>query len=113
MTQTPAGDNSTGQTLTSIAFIKRKPGISLEQFYHHWGTIHADLVRPWAKKHGFIRYKQMHSLPELNANGQPNAPGEGKGLSEFDKAFKDTYYVTILSPDEDNFVDKGASHRQE
>jgi hypothetical protein len=43
----------------SVAFIKRKPDITPEQFYHHWETVHARLVKPWAEKHRIVGYTQV------------------------------------------------------
>ena len=48
-----------GETVCSVAYIKRKPGLTPEQFYHHWEHIHGELVKPWFKKRGFISYTQV------------------------------------------------------
>jgi hypothetical protein len=50
------------KTVSSVAFIKRKPGLTPEEFYHHWENIHGPLVKPWVKKHGFISYTQVQII---------------------------------------------------
>lgn len=45
-------------THTMVAFIKRKEGMSLEDFYKYWEDVHGPLVKPWAEKHG-LTYKQV------------------------------------------------------
>jgi hypothetical protein len=52
-----------GETLRIIGFIKRRPGLTPEQFYEHWEKVHAPLVVPWILKHGFTSYMQVgHSF---------------------------------------------------
>jgi hypothetical protein len=68
MTENPA------KVLVSIAFIKRKPGMSREEFYHHWANIHGPLVKPWAKKHGFISYKQVQRSFVLSSHCSSSSP---------------------------------------
>ncbi len=47
------------EAYVSISFLRKNPDISHEEFYHHWEKVHGPLVKPWAKKHGFISYKQV------------------------------------------------------
>lgn len=47
---------------TMVAFIKRKEGMSLEDFYKYWEDVHGPLVKPWAEKHG-LTYKQVSLCP--------------------------------------------------
>lgn len=63
-------DNSTNDNnqnkdavLCSISFLKKRPDISHEQFYHHWQNIHGPLVKPWMEKHGFLSYTQVSCYP--------------------------------------------------
>jgi uncharacterized protein (TIGR02118 family) len=43
-----------------IAFFKRKPGLSVDEFQRHWRTRHAELV---VRQRGLRRYVQNHVLP--------------------------------------------------
>jgi uncharacterized protein (TIGR02118 family) len=51
-----------------IACLKRKPGVSVEQFQRHWRTQHAEIV---ARQAGLRRYVQNHVAPESYAMGEP------------------------------------------
>lgn len=97
---------SPGQTITSISFLKKRPDISHEEFYHHWEHVHGPLVKPWMEKHGIISYTQVrphvhtrtlymtmltakiHSTPALNQNATPVGPEskDGNVLLEYDGA---------------------------
>jgi hypothetical protein len=59
MAETTPTDKS-DQTLMSVAFIKRKPDLTPEQFYHHWENVHGPLVKPWAEKHKIVGYTQVN-----------------------------------------------------
>ena len=46
--------------------LRRKPGMSFEDFSAYWRGPHADLVRSLADRLGIVRYVQNHGiLPEL------------------------------------------------
>jgi hypothetical protein len=114
---------------TSISFLKKRPDITHEQFYHHWEKVHGPLAVPWMKRHGFRSYTQYHSLPSLNAAGifAPIGPENPNGqnadilrkydgaavvevdtLEAFQKAFEDEYYRNVIAEDEKLFLDKSA-----
>ncbi|PNP56222.1 hypothetical protein THARTR1_03747 [Trichoderma harzianum] len=105
-------------TLYMIAFIRRRPDLTEEQFYNHWRNIHAPKIAYWAKKNGIIGYTQIHTPSSLR---QPlTAMPVPLNVMEFDgaviweipslehyiNAFKDPYYASDIAPDEDNFLDK-------
>ncbi|KAL1894242.1 hypothetical protein Sste5346_006028 [Sporothrix stenoceras] len=118
-------DESPKKTVSIVAFMKRKPGLTHEQFYHHWVNVHGPLVKPWAKKHGFLEYRQIHLYPALNANRAvvgPELAGQNtelenwdgcavfelESLEKFEAAFQDPYYKDLISKDEEQFIDKSA-----
>ena len=45
-----------------IFCLKRKPGMTLQDFQHYWRNNHAPLVQQHAKTLGIRRYLQCHSL---------------------------------------------------
>jgi uncharacterized protein (TIGR02118 family) len=55
-----------------VACLKRKPGVSVEQFQRHWRTQHAEIV---ARQAGLRRYVQNHVLPASYASGEPAFDG--------------------------------------
>lgn len=42
-----------------IAYIRRAPHVSMDEFYEHWGKTHSTLIAPWAEKYGVKTYKQV------------------------------------------------------
>jgi hypothetical protein len=48
-----------GDHIEVLMYVRRKPGMSREDFYKHWQGTHARLVAPWAEKHGVVSYKQV------------------------------------------------------
>ncbi|KAI0166110.1 EthD domain-containing protein [Xylariaceae sp. FL1272] len=116
-------DKSTSpdKTLMSVAFIKRKPELTVEEFYDHWANVHGPLVKPWAERFGLIGYTQIHLRPELNRaapigpeSKEKSALGDYDGcaimeITSFDQlveAFNDAYYVNHIAADEARFIDK-------
>jgi uncharacterized protein (TIGR02118 family) len=88
-----------------VAFFKRKPGISVDAFGHHWRTTHAELV---VRQKGLRRYVQNHTLPSGYRSGEPDYDGVAEAW------FDDTQAMRALAPsaeyaavraDEGNFID--------
>ncbi|OAA58632.1 Dimeric alpha-beta barrel [Niveomyces insectorum RCEF 264] len=121
----PSASTAPAKTYSVVAFLKRKPGLTPDEFYHHWVNVHGPLVRPWAVKHGFLEYRQIHLKPAVNAdrpvvgpekagvntelqNWDGCATFELASLDAFTAAFQDPYYQTVIAKDEDKFVDKAA-----
>ncbi|RYP67651.1 hypothetical protein DL769_005722 [Monosporascus sp. CRB-8-3] len=106
-------------TLVYMAFFRRKPGVTVREFYDHWEHVHGPLVRPWMEKYGFVGYTQVHLKPELDV-ATPTAPESSEeSLGSFDgcaimeirdsdqfaAAFQDEYYLDVIAPDEKAFFD--------
>lgn len=49
--------------ICSISYLKKKPDMTLEEFYNHWVNVHGPLVKPWMEKHGFLSYTQVNKSP--------------------------------------------------
>ena len=56
----------------TITFIKRKPGMSVDDFGKYWRTQHAPIV---VKLPGLRRYVQCHTIPSGYRNGEPAYDG--------------------------------------
>ncbi|KAK4065537.1 hypothetical protein Trihar35433_7657 [Trichoderma harzianum] len=105
-------------TLYMIAFIRRRPDLTEEQFYNHWRNIHAPKIAYWAKKNGIIGYTQIHTPSSLRQPLKdmpiPITVMEYDGaviweipsMEHYINAFRDPYYASDIAPDEDNFLDK-------
>lgn len=109
-----------------IGLIKRKPGISREEFLRHWKEDHGPLVASIPELARHVRkYVQVHrvSIPELDAQeryGQTSLPAEYDGAvemwfdstEEMQKAFAvlaDPVICKRLREDEDSFIDNNSS----
>ena len=88
-----------------VAFFKRKPGVSVEQFQLHWRTRHAELV---VRQAGIRRYVQNHTLLSGYRTGEPDYDGVAEAW------FDDVDAMRRLAPspeyaavraDEANFID--------
>ncbi|KAL8365407.1 hypothetical protein RB595_004285 [Gaeumannomyces hyphopodioides] len=105
-----------------LSYIKRKPGMSREEFWDHWHSTHAPIVAPLATKFGINGYSQMRAFGQiLPQNAGEEAPVSST-LTSFDGIaffqYRDPaaltamlahpYYAEVVAVDEANFIDKGA-----
>ena len=104
--------------LTKLTFcLRRKPGLSWDEFSEYWRTVHAPLVRERAELLGIKRYVQVRTLQdrELHARMQARnggAPEPFDGIAElwFDPADSRATSAAAraaaeLLEDERNFID--------
>jgi len=104
--------------LRMTAALRRNPGITREQFRHHWRELHG----PWAMRHpdvfGFRHYVQNHTPADADDNPlarERNAPPAFDGVSEIyrDAPTASAEAVAALRQefheDEKNFLDIDAS----
>lgn len=97
-----------------ICFLKRKPGMSVEDFQAHWRDKHGPLVASTNSGRHAIRYEQNH-----RAAGIPTALGAGDfdgvtiqwyaSVSDFEASLREDDYATIAADlgrflDVDNLV---------
>jgi uncharacterized protein (TIGR02118 family) len=74
-----------GAVIKFIGFIKRKNGMSLEEFSTYWRYKHATLI---AATPGLRRYVQNHVVPESLAHHEPAADGSAEAWFEDMAAFE-------------------------
>ena len=95
-----------------ICMVKRRPGMSVDDFHHHWRTVHSPLNcnTPSIAQY-FVRYERNH---------RNDADYQRPGASDFDgtavewypsaQAFYDMIgepaYRELIAPDEDEFLDR-------
>ena len=58
MSAPPTEDGKT-RLLRVAMYVKRKPGLSEDDFNKHWTEKHAPLVSEWLARHGIVRYVQV------------------------------------------------------
>ncbi|WP_368680348.1 EthD domain-containing protein (plasmid) [Rhodococcus opacus] len=104
--------------------IKRRPGMSFEDFDRHWNGPHADTVTsvPEFTRH-VRRYVQLHLVPEYTGEGDGSklqsqwgkAPFDGIAELWFDTiedmvaAFNEPKFMEHIAPDDAKFVDSAGT----
>jgi hypothetical protein len=43
------------------SFIRRKPGVSKEEFYQYWTQVHGPMCTEFMRRHGVVEYTQVRS----------------------------------------------------
>ena len=88
-----------------VAFFKRKPGMSVEDFGRHWQTRHAELV---VRQAGLRRYVQNHTLASAYRSREPVYDGVAEAWFDETWAMRDLAdspeYAAVRA-DEANFID--------
>ena len=88
-----------------VAFFKRKPGISVEQFQQHWRTTHADLV---VRQRGLGRYVQNHTLASGYRTREPDYDGVAEAWFDSTQSMRElepSAEYRAVREDEANFLD--------
>lgn len=60
--------------------LKRKPGLSLEEFHDYWLNKHGPLVRQHQKALRMVRYVQLHAIDTKLSAGMQAARGAPEGF---------------------------------
>jgi uncharacterized protein (TIGR02118 family) len=88
-----------------ISFLRRKPGMSAEEFSCYWRDVHGPLA---SKLPGLRRYVQCHALPSTYAHGDPPFDGAAQlwfaDLAAMQEALESKAYVEEVRPDGAKFV---------
>ncbi len=93
--------------------LKRKPGMSEEEFHRYWKDVHGPLVNSVPEFMRYVRkYVQSHTIsPTVPGVSTPPAQYDGVAELWFDslddvaKAYSEPRCVNLLTPDWDNFFD--------
>lgn len=97
-----------------LVFLKRKPGMSPEEFHEYWSGTHARIVMGVPEFMRYVRrYVQSHTIEELSLDfpGGGNAGYDGMVEIWFDDAqsmkaaFETPGYLNTIRPDEPKFLD--------
>ncbi|MGE0858036.1 MAG: EthD domain-containing protein [Gammaproteobacteria bacterium] len=101
--------------ITMIVFVRRKQGLSREEFSRYWFERHAPLVKSVPEFMRHVRkYIQYHPAPGSNAAGSlfgDITDYDGVGEIWFDSreamnaALSEPRYLEIIKPDEREFID--------
>jgi uncharacterized protein (TIGR02118 family) len=97
-----------------VGCLRRKPGMSVEEFHHYWKDIHGPLVKSVPEFFRYIRkYVQGHTLndpvPGFPATTAPPFDGIAElwfdTVADIGKAFSEPRYLAVIRPDEQKFLD--------
>lgn len=87
--------------------VKRKPGLTPEQFREHLSTVHAPLVRSCAATSRYVRkYVQSYTLP-MSKDSSFDGAAElwFDSIADMERFFADAEYLATVRPDESRFAD--------
>lgn len=93
-----------------IVAIRRREGMTVEDFQEHWRTRHAALVRENPATLKYVRkYVQCHTMPEQYTEGEAAFDGTAElwfdSTADRDAFFNDPDYLRAVQPDEGKFAD--------
>ena len=92
--------------LKRVSFIKRKPGLSPEEFSHYWRDVHGPLA---LQMPGIRRYVQCHVAPQAYEKGEPAYDGVAQiwfeTMADLQYAMNSQEYKEGAQPDGLKFVD--------
>jgi hypothetical protein len=96
-----------------VAFLKRKQGLSAEEFEDHWLNRHARLIAdtPELARH-IVRYEQHRRTPAAEWMGSPDYDGITiqwmTSPAAFEAFISEAAYAELIAPDEEHFLDRDA-----
>jgi len=91
--------------IKTFTFIKKKAGLSREEFLRHWKEIHGPLAAKVVP--GFKRYAQLHPVPgfDTDIDGIVEFWWDSQESFENFLSWKQTDEAKVLKEDEEKFVD--------
>ena len=98
-----------------VTLIRRKQGLSREQFLHHWKEVHKPIFCAAPIMRHVLYYTQNHVVQRF-----PDAPEEGQdwdgilecwfeSMDKLAQIQQEPYYLSQVRPDEEKFVDAARS----
>ncbi|WP_334143501.1 EthD domain-containing protein [Rhabdothermincola sp.] len=93
-----------------VAFLKRKPGLTLEEFYDHWENRHGPLIAntPELARH-IVRYEQHRRTALAGWMGTEGFDGVTiqwmASPAAFEAFVAEPAYAELIAPDEQRFLD--------
>lgn len=95
--------------ITAITLLRRKPGLSTDDFQAHWRTKHAAVIETLP---GIERYTQSHPIREQVGQSIPPWDGVAELWARDSQAFRDigaSQAYGVVQRDEENFLDRSAT----
>ena len=94
-----------------IGCLKRKPGMTSEEFHRYWKEEHAPLAKSIPEFFRYVRkYVQSHAVENPAPGFKPAFDGFAEiwfdSLEDVGRAFAEPRYLEIIRPDEERFIDR-------
>ena len=91
--------------IKSSTFLKRKPGVSREEFLRHWKEVHGPLATKVVP--GLIKYVQCHPTPgfESDIDGIVELWWDSPEAFRHFLSWRQSDEANVLKEDEEKFVD--------
>jgi hypothetical protein len=89
-----------------VAFLKRKPGMTRDEFYDHWFNSHGPLIAstPELARH-IVRYEQLPFA--VGTDGYDGITVQWmESRASFEAFVAEPKYLELIFPDEDRFLDR-------
>jgi uncharacterized protein (TIGR02118 family) len=106
----PGPERRDDAVIKLICMVKRRPGMTIEEFHHHWRTVHSPLNcnTPSISRH-FVRYERNHrNRHDYGREGGSDFDGTAVEWYPSVQAFYDMIgepaYSELIAPDEDKFL---------
>jgi uncharacterized protein (TIGR02118 family) len=106
------GPERRDNTVKLICMVKRRPGMSIDDFHGHWRTVHSPLNcdTPSIAKY-FVRYERNHRNPQdYKRPGASDFDGTAvewyPSLQSFYDMIAEPAYQELIAPDEEKFLDR-------
>lgn len=93
-----------------VCFLKRREGMTREEFYDHWENHHAPLIAgtPELARH-IVRYEQLRVTAHAEWMGTEGFDGITlqwmTGPEAFEAFISEPTYAELIAPDEKSFLD--------
>jgi hypothetical protein len=94
-----------------VAFLRRREGMTREEFYAHWEGTHGPLIRSTPElAHHIVRYEQHRRVPEPSWAGTEGYDGITiqwlESIDAFTAFCAEPAYAELILPDEERFLDR-------
>lgn len=96
-----------------VCFLKRKEGMTPEEFYDHWENRHGPLIAntPELARH-IVRYEQLRRTSAADWMGTEGYDGITlqwmESAASFEAFIAEPKYAELIAPDEQHFLDTSA-----
>lgn len=96
-----------------VVFLKRREGMTREEFYDHWENRHAPLIAsvPELARH-IVRYEQLRRTTSADWMGSEEFDGITlqwmESAASFEAFLAEPKYAELIAPDEKRFLDTKA-----